>query len=193
MANNGIIVYVCARNERVFEEKNIIYHYVDVTDVNSCKKLFEDVINKHGKIDILVANAGITADALTIKMTDEQFDEVYSVNMKGVFNMVRYVGPFMETQGRGSIVTISSVVGEQGNIGQVNYSATKGAIISMTKTWAKEFTRKGANIRVNAVSPGYIMTNMMKTVPNNLLEQFASQTMLKRLGRPEEIAEVVYF
>ena len=99
----------------------------------------------------------------------------------------------MEKQGWGSIVTVSSIVGEQGNIGQINYSASKGAVISMTKTWAKEFSRKGANVRVNAVAPGYIRTNMMNTVPQELLDRFASQTMLKRLGHPEEIAEVIAF
>lgn len=193
MAKNGITVYACARRERSFDNALINYHKLDVTDSDSCKRLVEDVIEKHGKIDILVADAGITSDALTAKMTDEQFDNVVNVNLKGVFNIVRYIGPIMEKQGYGSIVTVSSVVGEQGNIGQVNYSATKGAVISMTKTWAKEFSRKGAAVRVNSVAPGYIMTPMMNTVPEHLLERFASQTMLKRLGQPEEIAEVIYF
>lgn len=193
LASMGIVVYACARKERVFEEENIVFHSLDVTDSNSCKQVFDDVLNEQGRIDILVADAGITADALTVKMTDEQFDRVVDVNLKGVFNIVRYVGPYMEKQGWGSIVNISSIVGEQGNIGQANYAATKGAVISMTKTWAKEFSRKGANVRVNAIAPGYIMTRMMDTVPSNLLEQFAQQTMLKRLGQPEEIAEVVSF
>ena len=193
MSKHGITVYACARREIGFEDNGIQYHYLDVTDTSSCKQLFDYVINKHGKIDILVANAGITADALTRKMTDEQFDRVLQVNTKGIFNIVRYVGPQMERQGYGSIVTVSSVVGEQGNIGQVNYAASKGAVISMTKTWAKEFSRKGANVRVNAVAPGYIMTKMMETVPEELLERFSAQTMLGRLGNPEEIAEVIYF
>ncbi|MCR5592160.1 MAG: 3-oxoacyl-ACP reductase FabG [Saccharofermentans sp.] len=193
MADSAAIVYVAARTERTFEKSNIKYHYVDVTNVESCKQLFDDVIDRYGRIDVLVADAGITADALTVKMTDEQFDRVIDVNLKGVFNIVRFVGPYMENQGWGSIVTVSSVVGEQGNIGQVNYSATKGAVISMTKTWAKEFSRKGANVRVNCVAPGYIMTRMMDTVPQNLLDKFAGQTMLKRLGQPEEIANVIGF
>ncbi len=193
MAENGAIVYAAARKERSFENKNIKYHYLDVTDIESCKKLFDDVVAEQGKIDILVADAGITADALTVKMTDEQFDKVIAVNLKGIFNIVRFVGPFMEKQGWGSIVNVSSIIGEQGNIGQINYSASKGAVISMTKTWAKEFSRKGANVRVNAVAPGYIMTRMMDTVPQDLLDRFASQTMLKRLGQPEEIAEVIAF
>lgn len=193
MAENGITVYACARNKREFEEHNISYLYMDVTKPDTCERLVRDVLEKHGKIDILVADAGITADALTSKMTNDQFDSVMNVNIKGVFNIVRYIGPLMEKQGWGSIVTVSSIVGEQGNIGQVNYAATKGAVISMTKTWAKEFSRNGANVRVNAVAPGYIMTRMMNTVPQNLLDRFASQTMLKRLGRPEKIAEVIYF
>lgn len=193
MAECGAIVYAAARKERAFEESNIHYHYLDVTNAESCKKLLEDVIAEQGKVDGLVADAGITADALTVKMTDEQFDKVIDVNLKGVFNIVRYVGPYMEKQGWGSIVNISSIVGEQGNIGQANYAATKGAVISMTKTWAKEFSRKGAKVRVNAVAPGYIMTRMMETVPQELLDRFAGQTMLKRLGQPEEIAEVISF
>lgn len=193
LANEGYVVYAAARHEVKFEKEGIIYHYVDVTDSDSCKKLFDDVVEAHGRIDVLVADAGITADALTVKMTDEQFDKVIDVNVKGIFNIVKYVGPYMEKQGRGSIINVSSVVGEQGNIGQVNYSASKGAIISMTKTWAKEFSRKGANVRVNAIAPGYIMTKMMDTVPQDLLERFSSQTMLKRLGKPEEIADVIAF
>lgn len=193
MASEGAIVYAAARKEKQFDNPNIRFHFLDVTDVSSCKKLFDDVVAEHGIIDILVADAGITADALTAKMTDEQFDRVINVNLKGIFNIVRFVGPYMERQGFGSIVAVSSVVGEQGNIGQINYSASKGAVISMTKTWAKEFSRKGANVRVNAVAPGYIMTRMMETVPQELLERFAGQTMLKRLGKPEEIAEVIAF
>ena len=193
MAESGYVVYACARHESSFQEIGVKFHYLDVTDVLSCRQLFSDIVNEYGRIDVLVANAGITADALTAKMTDEQFDNVIAVNLKGVFNIVRIVGPYMEKQGYGSIVTVSSIVGEQGNIGQTNYSATKGAVISMTKSWAKEFARKGANVRVNAVAHGYVMTKMMDTVPEDLLARFASQTMLKRLGKPEEIANVISF
>ena len=193
LANEGYAVYAAARHQVDFIYENVFYHYVDVTDGKSCKKLFDDVVEKHGRIDVLVADAGITADALTVNMSDEQFDRVIDINIKGIFNIVRYVGPYMEKQGWGSIINVSSVVGEQGNIGQINYAASKGAIISMTKTWAKEFSRKGANVRVNAIAPGYIMTKMMDTVPQDLLDRFSSQTMLKRLGRPEEIAEVIAF
>lgn len=193
LARRGVIVYACARHEVSFNEPGISYHYLDVTDPVSCKQLIDDVTSKHGKLDILIADAGITDDALTSRMTDEQFDRVINVNLKGVFNIVRVAGPYMEKQGWGTIINVSSIVGEQGNIGQANYSATKGAVISMTKTWAKEFARKGSNVRVNSIAPGYIMTKMMDTVPEHLLERFASQTMLGRLGQPEEVAEAIAF
>ena len=193
MAEQGVLVYAVDRDVKAFSQSNIIYRYVDVTNPELCRKLFEEVVAERGRIDILVTCAGITADALTVKMTDDQFDRVIDVNLKGIFNIVRFVGPFMEKQGWGSIVNVSSIVGEQGNIGQTNYSASKGAVISMTKTWAKEFSRKGANVRVNAVAPGYIKTKMMDTVPQDLLDRFAGQTMLGRLGQPEEIAEVIAF
>lgn len=191
--SEGAIVYACARHEIEFHEEGVFYHYIDVTDAESCKNLFEYVKDKHGKIDILIADAGITGDSLTVKMTDDTFNNVIDTNLKGIFNIVRYVGPYMEQQGYGSIVTVSSIVGEYGNIGQANYAASKAGVIGMSKSWAKEFARKGAAVRVNVVAPGYIMTDMLRTVPEHLLEKFASQTMLKRLGRPEEIAEVISF
>lgn len=189
----GAVVYACSRHERDFQDHNIIYHYLDVTDSLSCKTAYEDILKAHGKIDILVANAGITSDNLTVKMTEESFDDVIETNLKGIFNIVKVVGPYMEKQGWGSIVTVSSIVGEYGNIGQANYAASKAGIIGMSKSWAKEFARKGVPVRVNVVAPGYVLTDMVKTVPEHLLSQFASQTMLKRLGEPEEIAEVICF
>lgn len=193
MAEAGAIVYACARHARTFENPNIIYHQLDVTSCESCERLFRDVVAAHGKIDVVVADAGITADALTSKMTDEVFDSVIDTNLKGVFNMIRFIGPYMEKQGWGSIITISSIVGEYGNIGQVNYAASKAAVIGMTKSWAKEFARKGIPVRANVVAPGYILTDLVKTVPEKLLARFAEQTMLKRLGEPSEVAEVILF
>lgn len=192
-ANEGAIVYACARHKREFDNCAIRYHFCDVTSVESCKKLYEDVIAEHGKLDILVADAGITYDAMTSKMTDEMFDDVINTNLKGVFNIVRFIGPYMEANGGGSIITVSSIVGEYGNIGQVNYAASKAGIISMTKSWAKEFARKGVSVRVNSVAPGYTLTKMLEKVSENLLEKFVQQTMLKRLGKPEEIANAILF
>lgn len=193
LAEQGAVVYACSRNSCEYENENIIWHELEVTDPDSSKKLFDDVIEKHGKVDVLIANAGITKDAMTRKMTDENFDMVIDTNLKGVFNLVRYFGPKMEEQGYGSIVAVSSVVGEQGNIGQANYAASKAGLIGMCKTWAKEFSRKGAQVRVNVIAPGYVLTDMVKSVPDDLLEKFAGQTMLKRLAQPEEIAEVISF
>lgn len=193
MAKEGAIVYACSRSRADHYDEHIIYHELDVTDPASCRKLFDDVTEKHGKIDILVCNAGITSDSMTVKMSSESFDSVIDTNLKGVFNLVKLVGPYMENQGFGSIVAVSSIVGEYGNIGQANYAASKAGIIGMCKSWAKEFSRKGAQVRVNVVAPGYILTDMVKTVREDLLEKFAQQTMLKRLGEPEEIAEVITF
>ena len=120
-------------------------------------------------------------------------DAVINVNLKGVFNLTRLFGPKMEENNYGSIINISSVVGVFGNIGQANYAASKAGVIGMTKTWAKEFARKGANVRCNAIAPGYIMTDMLKTVPQELLDKFAKMTMLGRLGQPHEIANAALF
>lgn len=168
-------------------------YVLNVTDTNAVKAFYETIISKYGRVDILVNNAGITRDAMTHKMTDEQWDLVIDVNLKGVFNLTRYFGPLMTENNQGSIINISSVVGLYGNIGQANYAATKAGVIGLTKTWAKEFARKGQNVRVNAIAPGYIMTDILKTVPEDLLQQFADLTMLKRLGQPEEIANVALF
>jgi 3-oxoacyl-[acyl-carrier protein] reductase len=176
-----------------FEHNNVEGYILNVTDVEGCKKLYEYAIEKFKKIDILVNNAGITRDAMTRKMTDEMWNLVIDVNLKGVFNLTRFIGPHMEDMGSGSIINIASVVGEYGNIGQANYAATKAGVIGLTKTWAKEFARKGANVRVNTISPGYIMTDILKTVPQELLDGFAKMTMLKRLGQPEEVAKSAVF
>lgn len=193
-AKEGALVYSLGRHEVNFENENILYKYIDVTNSDLCKNVLNDIYSKESRIDALVVCAGITKDSLTIKMNDEQFDEVLNTNLKGLFNCVKVIGPLMEQQDNGgSIVTISSVVGEYGNIGQANYAASKAGIIGMSKSWAKEFARKGKPVRVNVVAPGYILTDMVKTVPEELLNKFASQTMLKRLGQPEEIANVIAF
>lgn len=171
----------------------IDFRVLNVTNSEDVKAFYEAVIHDYGQIDILVNNAGITRDAMTKKMTDEEWNLVIDVNLKGVFNLTRLIGPQMNQKGAGSIINISSVVGVYGNIGQANYAATKAGVIGLSKTWAKEFARKGENVRVNAIAPGYIMTDILKTVPQDLLDQFAGLTMLKRLGEPEEIANVALF
>ena len=192
-ANEGAKVIAVDMGEMTYEMENVSFYHLNITDVEGCKMFFDEIIEKYGRIDILVNNAGITKDAMTRKMTDEMWDAVINVNLKGVFNLVRYIGPQMEASGGGSIINISSVVGVFGNIGQANYAATKAGVIGLTMTWAKEFARKGVPVRVNAIAPGYVMNDILKTVPKELLDQFAQMTMLKRLGQPEEIAKVALF
>lgn len=174
-------------------ENEIDYYKVNVANTSECEQLKDKILLKYRKLDVLVNCAGITRDALTKNMSEQQFDDVICVNLKGTWNIVKCFGPEMQYQKSGSIVNVSSVVGIYGNIGQSNYSASKAGVVGMTKSWAKEFAYKGGNVRVNAVSPGYTMTNMLKTVPQNLLEKFASQTMLGRLAEPIEIAKVILF
>lgn len=192
-AGEGAKVVAVDMAELTYSADNVEFYQLNVTDGEACKALTDYVVEKYGKIDVLINNAGITRDALTTKMTDEMWDLVIDVDLKGVFNLTRYVGPIMEANGGGSIVSISSVVGEFGNIGQINYSAAKAGVIGMTKTWAKEFARKGVPVRVNCITPGYTMTDILKTVPQELLDKFAKMTMLGRLGQPEEIAKAALF
>ena len=192
-AQEGAKVIAVDMAPLTYECENVEYYSLNVTDSTACKALTDYAREKYGKIDILVNNAGITRDAMTRKMTDEMWDLVIDINLKGVFNLTRYVGPLMEEMGGGSIINIASVVGEYGNIGQANYAASKAGVIGLSKTWAKEFARKGAPVRCNAIAPGYIMTDMMKTVPEDLLKKFAGLTMLGRLGQPEEIAKAALF
>lgn len=192
-ADEGAKVVALDLGELTYEKENVEFMELNVTDPQACENVFNKIIEKYDKIDILVNNAGITKDAITRKMTDEQWDTVVDVNLNGVFNLTRHIGPHMSEQGKGSIVNISSVVGTYGNIGQANYAATKGAVVSLGKTWAKEFAMKGADVRVNTIAPGYTMTDILKTVPEDLLEKFAKMTMLNRLGEPEEIANTALF
>ncbi len=163
----------------------------DVSNFESCENAVKRVIDEYGKIDVLVNNAGITKDNLLIRMTEDDFDKVISVNLKGTFNMSKIVSSYMIKQKCGNIVNISSVVGVAGNAGQVNYSASKAGIIGITKSMAKELASR--NIRVNAVAPGFIKTNMTDVLSEKVKESINAQIPLKRMGEPEEIANVVYF
>ncbi|MFU8793713.1 MAG: 3-oxoacyl-ACP reductase FabG, partial [Acholeplasmataceae bacterium] len=192
-AKHGATVIAADMTPLEYKADNVFGYILNVTDTDAVAKFYEEIIETYKKVDILVNNAGITRDAMTRKMTDDQWDIVLDVNLKGVFNLTRLFGPLMEVNGYGSIINISSVVGLFGNIGQANYAATKAGVIGLTKTWAKEFARKGANVRVNAIAPGYIMTDILKTVPQDLLDDFAKLTMLKRLGQPQEIANAALF
>jgi 3-oxoacyl-[acyl-carrier protein] reductase len=141
-----------------------------------------------GRIDVLVNNAGITRDNLLQKMTDDEWDAVIDVNLGGVFRMARAIGPLMMEQGAGSIVNMASIVGLTGNVGQSNYAASKGGGVALTKTWAKEFARKGAQVRVNAIAPGFVRTPMTEKVPERILEAMVAKTLLGRMGEPADVA-----
>jgi len=192
-AKEGATVIAADMGEMTYACEGVTYYPLNITDTEACRKFYDDLMATYGKIDILVNNAGITRDAMTRKMSDELWDLVIDVDLKGIFNLTRYIGPQMEDKGSGAILNISSVVGEYGNIGQANYAAAKAGVIGLTKTWAKEFARKGAAVRVNCITPGYTMTDMLKTVPQELLDKFAAKTMLGRLGQPEEIASAALF
>lgn len=192
-ANEGALVVAADMADLKYSHENVEGVKLNVADSKNCEDVFNYIVEKYGKIDILVNNAGVTRDALTRKMTEDQWDFVVDVNLKGVFNLTRFVGPHMQANKTGSIINISSIVGVYGNIGQANYAATKSGVIGLTKTWAKEFAMKGGNVRVNAIAPGYVMTDILKTVPQDLLDKFASLTMLGRLGQPQEIANGALF
>ncbi|HMG15439.1 MAG TPA: 3-oxoacyl-ACP reductase FabG [Saprospiraceae bacterium] len=170
---------------------DVDYIKVDTTQLSAVQTAASTVASKYGKIDILINNAGITRDATLKNMTEEQFDTVINVNLKGVFNCAKAVMPFMVEKLYGRIVNAASVVGLYGNFGQTNYVATKAGVIGMTKTWARELGRK--NITVNAVAPGFVATEMMLTIPENVLQTFKDKTPLGRLGEPSEIANVYAF
>jgi 3-oxoacyl-[acyl-carrier protein] reductase len=166
---------------------------VNVADAAAVAAFVETAKAEFGRIDVLVNNAGITRDALIHKMSEADWDAVIDVNLKGVFLVTKHVAPVMMEGGSGCIVSISSVVGLDGNIGQSNYAATKGGVVAMTKGWAREFARKGAQVRVNAVSPGYTRTPMIESVPEKVLEPIIARTPLGRLAEIQDIANGVLF
>ena len=161
---------------------------LNVTDSAAVNAAVERIAAEAGRIDVLVNNAGITRDNLIQKMTDDEWNAVIAVNLTGVFNMARAVGPLMMEQGDGAVINMASIVALTGNVGQSNYAATKGGVVSMTKTWAKEFARKGAKVRVNAIAPGFIRTPMTEKVPEKILDAMIAKTLLGRMGEPEDIA-----
>ena len=160
--------------------------HIDVTDKVSIAKMVEGVMIKWGRIDTLVNNAGIVQDAQFKKMTDEQFERVIDVNLKGVYNCTKAVVDIMLAQNSGVILNASSIVGLYGNFGQTNYAATKFGVIGMVKTWARELGRKG--IRANAICPGFIETPILSTIPDKVIKMMEEKVPMGRLGKPEEIA-----
>ncbi|MDI6689080.1 MAG: 3-oxoacyl-[acyl-carrier-protein] reductase [Actinomycetota bacterium] len=163
----------------------------NVSILEEARKLIEETVKIFGGIDILVNNAGITRDNLLIRMKEEEWDAVLAVNLKGTFNCTQAAAKYMLKQRRGTIVNIASVVGIAGNAGQVNYSASKAGVIGLTKTVAKELASRG--IRVNAIAPGFIETDMTRRLSDEIRERIIGQIPLGRLGRPEEVANLIAF
>lgn len=201
LAQNEARVVVCDIDEglarNVAEELQSAYGHpsmglkVDVGDFEQFKALAETVLEKYGKIDILVNNAGITRDQLLMRMSDDEWDLVLKINLKGAFNGCRAVVRSMTKQRSGRIINISSVVGIMGNAGQVNYSASKAGLIGLTKTLARELASR--NITVNAVAPGFIKTRMTDVLSETVKANIIQQIPLQRLGLPEDIANTVLF
>jgi len=200
-AREGAKVVICDLNEEAGRAlvaelgADAAFYKVNVADRQEVQAWVDDVIARYSRIDVLVNNAGITRDGLFVKMKDGElvkqmeeaaFDSVVAVNLKGVFNCAQAVTPYMIRQGGGVILNVSSVVALYGNFGQTNYVATKAGVIGMTKVWARELGRYG--IRVNAVAPGFIATEMVQKMPEKVLEDMKAHTPLGRLGQPEDIA-----
>ncbi len=193
----GAIVAACDYNEEALKvaKKEVGDSYriykMDVSKHDEVKEIVNKIVDDLKKIDILVNNAGITKDNFLVKMPENDFDAVISVNLKGVYNVTQVVVENMMERKRGVILNASSVVGVYGNIGQTNYVASKAGVIGMTKTWAKEFARYG--IRVNAVAPGFVKTPMTAKVPQKVIDYMNSKTPLGRMGEAVEIANTYLF
>jgi 3-oxoacyl-[acyl-carrier protein] reductase len=168
-----------------------IFYKVNTADAVMVQEAVTAVMKDFGKIDILINNAGILRDATLLKMTEQQFDTVLDVNLKGVFNCTKAVAPFMIERHYGRIVQASSVVALYGNFGQTNYVASKAGIIGMTKVWSRELGRKG--ITVNAVAPGFIATEMIESIPENIMNAMKEKVPANRLGTADEVANVYLF
>lgn len=163
----------------------------DVTKSDQVDEMINKCTSEFGSLDVIINNAGITKDALCMRMSDEQWDQVIDVNLKGVFLCTRAAYKVMMKQRSGCIISLSSIVGLIGNIGQTNYAATKGGVIAMTKTWAKEFASRG--VRANAIAPGFIKTEMTDAIPDKVKDKLLTTIPLSRMGDPEDIANACAF
>ena len=203
-AEEGAIVCICDLNESdgtaVAEETGGSFHKVDVADRAEVQRWVEAVHAEHGHIDVLINNAGLLRDGVLVKVKDgelvkqmpeEDFDQVIDVNLKGTFNCAQAVAPFMIRQKQGVILNATSIVGMDGNFGQTNYIASKAGVIGMTKVWARELGRH--QVRVNAIAPGFTLTEMVKQMPEKILEGMVARTPLDRMGQPLDIANAYLF
>jgi len=186
-----------------YPQQRCTLHEGNIGQADDCRRVVHEVIGQHGRLDILVNNAGITIDRTVAKMSDEDWQKVIAVNLSGAFFMAKAALDHMIERGSGRIVSVSSVIGETGNIGQANYAASKSGLFGLTKSLAKEAIFQlnraerpagdGIGVTVNAVTPGFIATDMMATIPDRVLDRIRGQIPVGRLGQPEEIARVVCF
>jgi acetoacetyl-CoA reductase/3-oxoacyl-[acyl-carrier protein] reductase len=184
-------------------EGEISLHKGNVGNCEDCNRVVEEVLEEHGRLDILVNNAGITADKPFLKMSAEDWDKVIRVNLSGAFYMSKPALDHMIDRGSGRVVNISSIIGQMGNIGQANYAASKAGLFGLTMTLAREAAQQlgkqdklhenGVGVTVNAVTPGFIETDMIASIPDKVIESLKKQIPLSRLGRPDEIARMVHF
>ncbi len=188
--------------EKDFPGQGMTVHKGDIGNPDDCRRTISEVIEQHGRLDILVNNAGITADRTVLKMVDDDWRRVLDVNLSGAFYLSQAALRHMLERGSGRIINISSVIGEMGNIGQANYAAAKSGMFGLTKTLAREAAFQlqktgklegGLGVTVNTVTPGYIATEMLSTVPERVLDTIRAKIPMNRLGEPEEIARVVHF
>jgi acetoacetyl-CoA reductase len=183
--------------------RRITLHEGNIGVADDCRRVLQEVIDQHGRLDILVNNAGITVDRTAAKMTDEDWQRVIAVNLSGAFFMAQAALEHMIARGTGRIINVSSVIGETGNIGQANYAASKSGMFGLTKSLAREALFQlsradrpvgdGVGLTVNAVTPGYIATDMFAAIPEKVVDRIRGQIPVGRLGRPDEIARVVAF
>ena len=169
----------------------VAFYASNAADFEAAHQVVEAVVADFGRLDIMVNNAGITRDTLLMRMTEQMWDQVIQVNLKSAFNFTHAVTPVMMRQRSGSIISLSSVVGLNGNAGQANYAASKAGIIALTKSVAKELGSRG--VRANAIAPGFIITDMTKALSEETLKSFVSMIPMKRGGEPEEVAKVALF
>jgi len=201
LAKDGFTIVINYRNsqEKAKEVKGLIEDIGgkceliqgDVSDFSSTEKMMKNIYEQFGRLDVLVNNAGITKDQLMLRMTEDEFDDVINVNLKGTFNCIKNCSKKMLKQRQGKIINITSVVGVTGNIGQSNYSASKAGVIGLTKSLAKEFASR--NIQVNAVAPGFIKSDMTDAIPDKIKEELINKIPLNKLGEPQDIANIVSF
>lgn len=189
-----VAIFDVSEGELKEEDETHLFFFlkVDVTNLKEVEDGVKKVIDKFSRIDILVNNAGITQDKLILRMSEEDWDRVMSVNLKGAFNCIKAVSPFMMRQRTGRIINVSSIIGLRGNIGQANYAASKAGLIGLTKSAAREFAKR--QITVNAIAPGFIQTKMTeRLIESGKAKEMISQIPLGRTGRPEEVASLVAY